>query len=72
MIVLTVSQTFTFTGILRGERFVAIDPTDVVINDDGVNWLEVNLPIYRFYKRLIAADDKFIALSSPTIELHTV
>jgi len=59
-------QTFTFTGTPRGERFVAIDNTNVAAySDDGNNWLEVNLPYASTYKRLLAADNKFIALSTP-------
>ena len=54
---------FTFTGTPRGNRFVAIADTDIAAySDDGETWLELNLPFAGEYKRLIAADNRFIAL----------
>ena len=58
---------FTTSGVGREERYIAIaDPNFIIYSDDGDTWTEANTSFVSTFKRIIAGNNRFIAL--PTNE----
>lgn len=72
--VLTVSDdstnaivTFSSSGTPRGKRFVAIsDPNFVAYSDDGTTWTESNLSYTGDFRKVVAGQDAYVAMSNAT------
>ena len=55
---------FSTRGTGRGERIVAIaEPNFALYSDDGRSWQETILPFVGTYRKIIAADDRFVAIA---------
>jgi len=58
-------QTYTVEGTGIAGKFVAIaDPNYVSYSEDGENWTEGTLPFVGEWKRVIAGNNRFVAVSS--------
>ena len=59
--------TFTSKGTPRGKRIVAIaDPNFAVYSDDGVTWTESILSYVGDFRKVVAGQDGFVAISNNT------
>ena len=62
---------FTFTGTGQGQRFVALaNPNYAYYSDDGFDWTQANLTIQDEYTKVVAGDDRFIAVSANKNQLQ--
>ena len=59
--------TFTSTGTPRGKRAVAIaDPNFSAYSDNGTTWVENNLSYTGDFRKVVAGEDAYVAISNNT------
>jgi hypothetical protein len=59
--------TFTSSGTPRGKRMVAIaDPNFSAYSDDGISWVESNLSYIGDFRKVVAGEDAWVAMSNNT------